>query len=222
MRYKTSISSRNTKLVVYDSSVVPPARHRVFSTTPVQHDAAPAANPPPGTPYSSLTIGVPTESFPNERRVAMTPANAALLLKKGFKAVLVQKGAGAEASFTDADYKKAGATLVDGAAEVFAKSDVVLKVRPPTGDGVDSEAAKVKEGATVISFLYPGVNKGAVEKLKERKATSFGMELVPRISRAQVFDALRYVVLAGYITSNLERFELRDRRTGAGGNRACQ
>lgn len=142
-----------------------------------------------GIPYSALTVGVPLEIYPNERRVALTPQNAGLLLKKGFGRVLVEKNAGAEAQFLDEQYRSAGAILVDR-DELYSSTDILLKVRPPVfGTG---EAEKVKEGSTLISFLYPNQNKEIIEALSARKATAFAMEMIPRISRAQVFDALRY------------------------------
>ncbi|KAK0739410.1 NAD(P) transhydrogenase beta subunit-domain-containing protein [Apiosordaria backusii] len=150
---------------------------------------------PPTTPYSKLTVGVPRETYPNERRVALTPQNVALLLKKGFAQVLVEKGAGAEADFPDAAYAAAGATLVDDASAVWKGADVVLKVRGPSA----AEADQTREGQTVISFLQPAQNKALVEKLAAHKATAFAMDLIPRISRAQVFDALSSMAnIAGY------------------------
>ncbi len=149
---------------------------------------------PPTTPYSKLAVGVPKEVFPNERRVALTPQNVALLLKKGFARVLVERGAGAEAEFLDDAYQKAGATLVD-ASGVWEGADIVLKVRGPSPAEVDG----MKQGQTLISFLQPAQNKALVEKLAAKNATSFAMELIPRISRAQVFDALSSMAnIAGY------------------------
>ena len=145
----------------------------------------------PGIPYSNLSVGVPLEIFPNERRVALTPQNATLLLKKGFGQVLVEKSAGLEAQFLDEQYKAAGATLVDK-SELFTRSDILLKVRAPAPG---HEAELVKKGSTLISFLYPGQNKATVEALAARKSTVFAMEMIPRISRAQVFDALRSVIV---------------------------
>lgn len=151
---------------------------------------------PLGVPYSDLSVGIPLETYPNERRVAITPQNVSLLLKKGFSRVLVERSAGFEAQFLDEHYRAAGATLVDK-ADIFGSSDIILKVRPPT---VGQEVGLVKEGSTVISFLYPNQNKEIVEALATRKATAFAMEMIPRISRAQVFDALRYIgVLVGDI-----------------------
>jgi H+-translocating NAD(P) transhydrogenase len=145
---------------------------------------------PSAIPYSALTIGIPLETYPSERRVAITPQNAALLLKKGFARVLVEHGAGAEAQFTDDAYKQAGATLVERKT-LWSDSDILLKVRAPSIDGPDCEADALREGGTIISFLYPAKNKNVVDKLASRRATSFAMDMIPRISRAQAFDALR-------------------------------
>jgi NAD(P) transhydrogenase len=149
------------------------------------------------TPFSNLTIGVVRETYPNERRVAITPQNAALLLKKGFARVLVERGAGAEAQFTDQAYEKAGVTLGE-AKTVWTKSDIILKVRAPSFEGKISEVDQLREGATLISFIYPLQNKKTVEKLASRGTTSFAMDMIPRISRAQTFDALRWVRIAAF------------------------
>ena len=143
-----------------------------------------------GTPYSSLTVGVPLETFPNERRVALTPQNTALLLKKGVSKILVERNAGAAAQFLDEHYKAAGATLVSK-EELYASSDVLFKVRPPT---LGSEINNLRKGSTLISFLYPVQNKPIVDALAAKNAelNVFAMDKIPRISRAQVFDALRY------------------------------
>lgn len=138
---------------------------------------------------------MPKEIYPNERRVALTPANAALLYKKGFKKVLVERGAGADAKFLDEDFQNAGATLV-ARDELFQSADIMLKVRPPNHD---DEVPHIKQGSTVISFLYPNQNKSIVEALSKRQVNAFAMDLIPRISRAQVFDALSSMAnIAGY------------------------
>ncbi|KAI9655269.1 MAG: hypothetical protein M1821_005416 [Bathelium mastoideum] len=153
---------------------------------------------PAAIPYEDLIVGVPRESFPNEHRVAITPQNAALLLKKGFRRVLVERGAGVEAQFTDHAFEQAGATLVEG-KHVWSDSDVLLKVRPPSFDGANDEVNLLREKATIISFMYPVQNRTLVEKLASRGATSFAMDMIPRISRAQVFDALSSMAnIAGY------------------------
>jgi len=157
-------------------------------------DAAPAEPAPKvGIPFEKLSIGVPKESFEGERRVAQTPASIAMLKKKGFEKIFVESGAGEGAKFSDADYEAAGATIV-GRDEAL-KADFVLKVRPPT----DEEVKDLAPGNTVMSFIHPGVNGDLVEKLQKDKHTVYAMDMVPRISRAQVFDALSSMTnVAGY------------------------
>ncbi|KAG9231302.1 NAD(P) transhydrogenase, alpha chain [Amylocarpus encephaloides] len=161
-------------------------------------EATEYAPPVVSRPYSELTIGVVREIYPNERRVAITPQNVALLLKKGFKRILVERGAGAEAQFTDQAYTKAGVTLADSKT-VWSDSDIILKVRAPSFEGQMSEMDLLKQGSTLISFIYPTQNKNVVQKLADRRTTSFAMDMIPRISRAQVFDALSSMAnIAGY------------------------
>merc|ERR1712093_221613 len=121
--------------------------------------------------------GVVRETYPDERRVAITPQNAALLLKKGFKRVLVERGAGTQ--FTDQAYEKAGVTLGESKT-VWSESDILLKVRAPSFDGAMSEVDQLKDGGTIISFIYPAQNKKVVEKLANRGTTSFAMDMIPR------------------------------------------
>eukprot|EP01114_Cavostelium_apophysatum_P018323 TRINITY_DN564_c0_g1_i1.p1 TRINITY_DN564_c0_g1~~TRINITY_DN564_c0_g1_i1.p1 ORF type:complete len:1114 (-),score=361.87 TRINITY_DN564_c0_g1_i1:76-3417(-) len=157
-------------------------------------DAKKAAPEKPGTLYSDLTIGVPHETFPNEKRVAISPDNVALLLKKGFKAVLIEEGAGDGARWSDKDYAASGAKIVKG-SQLYQTADVILKVRAPTEDEVNL----LRENTTLISFLYPAQNKNLVDRLAEKKVNVFAMDSVPRISRAQVFDALSSMAnIAGY------------------------
>lgn len=145
-----------------------------------------------GVPYSKLTIGVPKESFLNERRVALVPAAIQTLTKKGFT-VNVEENCGLEAKFLNQDYEAAGARI-RSADDVF-KSDIVLKVRSPS----TTEVEKLVGGNTLISFMYPAQNKELVDQLVKRNITVFGMDCVPRISRAQVFDALSSMAnIAGY------------------------
>lgn len=135
---------------------------------------------------------MPRETYPNERRVALTPQNVALLRKKGFLRVLVERGAGEEAQLLDQAYAEAGATLVNPSA-IWSESDIILKVRSPREDGPIDEVNALRQGTTIISFLYPAHNKPLVDRLASRGVTSFAMDMVPRISRAQTFDALRQV-----------------------------
>lgn len=177
---------------------------------------------PPSVPYANLTVGVPRETFANERRVAISPQNVALLKKKGFGRVLVERGAGTEADFPDEAYEKAGAIIVDPGS-IWAAADILLKVRGPNLTEID----RLKEGATIISFLQPAQNKDIVERLAARKVTSFAMDMVPRISRAQVFDALSSMAnIAGYkavleASNNFGRF-LTGQVTAAGKIPPCK
>ncbi|KAJ5831842.1 hypothetical protein N7474_000153 [Penicillium riverlandense] len=167
---------------------------RAASTT----SAEPKPDAVPATPYSALTVGVPQETYPNERRVALTPQNVALLLKKGFSRVLVERGAGEAAQLLDDAYEKAGATVVDRNA-VWSESDIVLKVRNPQVEGPVNEVEALRKGSTVISFLYPAQNQAIVGALAARGVSAFAMDRIPRISRAQVFDALSSMAnIAGY------------------------
>ncbi|KAG1754655.1 PNTB-domain-containing protein [Suillus lakei] len=157
--------------------------------------AAPEAPKVSGTPYTSLTVGAPREIFPDERRVSLTPQNVALLKKKGFANILVEKHAGTQAQFLDEEYVAAGAAIVSR-DELFDRTDIMLKVQAPS---VDEEAKGMKEGSTVISFLYPAKNKAVVDALASRKVNAFAMDMIPRISRAQTFDALSSMAnIAGY------------------------
>ncbi|KAG1782603.1 PNTB-domain-containing protein [Suillus placidus] len=148
-----------------------------------------------GIPYASLTVGAPREIFTDERRVSLTPHNVTLLKKKGFVNVLVEKHAGAQAQFLDEEYVAAGAAIVSR-DELFNRTDIMLKVQAPS---VAEEAKSMKEGSTVISFLYPAKNKAVVDALASRKVNAFAMDMIPRISRAQTFDALSSMAnISGY------------------------
>ncbi|SOZ66744.1 pyridine nucleotide transhydrogenase (proton pump), alpha subunit [Cupriavidus taiwanensis] len=146
-----------------------------------------------------MTIGVPREAHPGERRVAATPDSVKELLKLGYQ-VVVETGAGLEASFSDDDYRAAGAAIVD-AASLWASVDVVVKVRPPQVHpslGVE-EAALLKKHATLIGFVWPAQQMSMLERLAQRGATVLAMDCVPRISRAQKLDALSSMAnMAGY------------------------
>ncbi|KAJ5907138.1 NADP transhydrogenase beta subunit [Penicillium subrubescens] len=158
----------------------------------------PASESVPTTPYSALTVGVPREIAPNERRVAITPQNVTMLLKKGFSRVLIERGAGDGAQLLDHVYEKAGAKIVVRDT-IYSESDIVLKVRGPQIDGPFNEVQALRKGSTVISFLYPAQNKSVVDALAARGVTAFAMDRIPRISRAQVFDALSSMAnIAGY------------------------
>ena len=133
-------------------------------------------------------------------RVATTPEAVAQLLKLGFS-VAVESGAGAGASFDDEAFRRAGAGIVEDVAELWATSDIILKVRAPavhplTGlDEVDS----ARQGQTLISFLWPAQNPELLARLSARGVTALAMDSIPRISRAQKMDALSSMAsVAGY------------------------
>ncbi|KAF2227319.1 NAD transhydrogenase mitochondrial precursor [Elsinoe ampelina] len=156
--------------------------------------------PPVAIPYGEITVGAPAEQDPTENRFSMTPANAALLLRKGFRRVLVAQGAGERAGFTDEAYEAAGATITAN-EDVLSKSDIVLKVRPPTTgtEGAVDEVAALRPTSTLISFLWPMQNQRLVASLRDRGVTALAMDMIPRISRAQSFDALSSMAnIAGY------------------------
>ncbi|CAD6197194.1 unnamed protein product [Caenorhabditis auriculariae] len=147
---------------------------------------------PTGVPYNQLTVAAAKETFEGERRVALSPAAVALLVSKGLN-VKVEENAGTAAGWNNDDYLKSGAKIAPS-SEIF-NSDVLLKVRAPSS----SEIARIREGATLISFVQPATNKDLLNDLANRKLTVLAMDCVPRISRAQVFDALSSMAnIAGY------------------------
>jgi len=139
-------------------------------------------------------IAVTKERRAGESRVAVTPETVKKLIAAGF-AVTVEAGAGAAANYPDADYQAAGASLAKSVKDALAKADVLLKVRAPEGE----EIKALKAGAIVVALLNPYQEKAAVEALAKQGASAFAMEFVPRITRAQVMDALSSQAnLAGY------------------------
>jgi len=147
-----------------------------------------------------MKIGVPREIVPGERRVALTPDAAAALAKLGLT-VLVEAGAGSGAFFSDAAYEKAGASIVPDAAALYGQADVVLKVQKPQEHSTlgQHEVDLMREGTVLVAFLHALTSPDLVRRLAARKITSFAMEGVPRISRAQRMDALSSQAnIAGY------------------------
>jgi NAD(P) transhydrogenase subunit alpha len=139
-------------------------------------------------------IGVPRETAAGERRVATVPEVVEKLLKLGFK-VAVESGAGEAANFSDDAYRAAGAEIVADAASLWARSDIVFKVRGPSA----AEVGLMREGGALVSFIWPAQNPDLMQQLAARKATVLAMDSVPRISRAQKLDALSSMAnIAGY------------------------
>ncbi len=141
-----------------------------------------------------MKIGVPKEIYAGERRVATTPDVVAQLTKLGFD-VAVESGAGTESSYSDEAYREAGCDVVASADDLWANSDIVMKVRAPEED----EAARLRSDQALISFLWPAQNPELLKTLTDTGATVMAMDSVPRISRAQKVDALSSMAnIAGY------------------------
>lgn len=147
-----------------------------------------------------MKIGVPKEIAPNETRVAIFPALVAQY-KKDKHEVVVESGAGMASFFSDDAYRTAGAEIAAGATDVFSAADMVFKVQPPRKNDKlgKHEAEMVREGAGYIGFIAPFTNHETVKAFVSRKVTSYSMEMIPRITRAQSMDALSSMAtVAGY------------------------
>ncbi len=147
-----------------------------------------------------MKIGIPKEIKTGERRVALVPGLVPTLTKLNHE-VLVEKGCGEAAYYSDEAYRKAGAFVVDNALDLYREADVLFKVQPPmphTQSG-KHEAEMLKEGSVLIGFLAPLQQPETIKILQTKKVTAFAMEFVPRISRAQSMDALSAMAnIAGY------------------------
>ena len=195
---------RNLQLSTLSASVL---CRRTFSSTADRlqtPDTTPSADPIQLTPFNELVVGCPLEVRTGEKRVAITPKNAALLLSKGYKQVLIEHGAGFHAQFSGHDYEAAGATLVN-ASRVWYDSDIVLKIKPPrlrsTMASPNNFVQGFRKHGILIGLLQPNVdrNKAVIDSMVSKKLTSFSMDLIPRITRAQSFDVLSSMAnIAGY------------------------
>lgn len=138
-----------------------------------------------------MTIGVPAENSPGERRVSIVPAGVAALVKAGC-AVQVSAGAGREAGISDGAYEEAGARIVADRDAIFAEADAIVQVR---GGGANPESGaadveRIREGQLLVGFLEPLSAPAEIKALSDRRATACAMEFIPRTSRAQSMDAL--------------------------------
>ena len=146
-----------------------------------------------GQTASTLIVGVPRETAPGERRVAMTPDTVKRLTASGV-VVKIESGAGLASGHSDDAYVAAGATIVADAAEAF-NAQVVIKVQKPD----DSEVALLRPGATIIALLQPMTNVDLMRELAGRDITAFSMDAIPRTTRAQSMDVLSsQATVAGY------------------------
>lgn len=142
----------------------------------------------------AIKVAVQKESRPGEKRVALVPGALKQFGKLGVE-LMLEKGAGTSAGFDDADYESAGVRVVDNKADLLGEADVVLSVQPLTA----KEVGQLKQGGVLVGFLAPHEGDERINSLCRRKVTSFAMELVPRITRAQSIDALSsQAAAAGY------------------------
>ncbi|MEM7304455.1 MAG: Re/Si-specific NAD(P)(+) transhydrogenase subunit alpha, partial [Pseudomonadota bacterium] len=141
-----------------------------------------------------MKIGIPKETYENECRVALTPDTAARLQKLGYDCA-IETGAGAAASFSDKAYLDADVEIINDANRLWQQSDIVLKVRAPD----DNELGMMREDGKLISFIWPAQNEDLMNRLSTGSRSVLAMDSVPRISRAQKFDALSSMAnIAGY------------------------
>jgi NAD(P) transhydrogenase subunit alpha len=146
-----------------------------------------------------MLIGVPREIATGERRVALVPEVVSQLTRAGHR-VVVERGAGIRAGFTDEAYRSAGCDLADSAEEIYSTAQMILKVqRPARADAGEAELDQMKEGSVLIGLLQPSGDPALFQQLAERQIVACSMELVPRTTRAQMMDALSsQSTVAGY------------------------
>ncbi|MEM8845260.1 MAG: Re/Si-specific NAD(P)(+) transhydrogenase subunit alpha [Pseudomonadota bacterium] len=141
-----------------------------------------------------MKIGIPKEIYENERRVALTPDTAARLQKLGYECA-IESGAGEGASFSDKLYQEAGVEVISNSNDLWQQSDIVLKVRAPE----ENEISMMRQDSKLISFIWPAQNEDLMNKLSTGTRSVLAMDSVPRISRAQKFDALSSMAnIGGY------------------------
>lgn len=157
-----------------------------------------------------MIVGIPRETFPGERRVAMVPSLVASLKSLGCE-LLVEAGAGESAGYPDSEFADKGASLVNDRAEIFRRADVVLQVRTP-GANTERGSADIdmlRQGQLLIGFSEPLTEAATLEKIAQRGCTLFAAEMVPRITRAQSMDALSSMAtIAGYKAALIAANEL--------------
>ena len=147
-----------------------------------------------------MIVGVPRESFPGERRVALVPGVVPSLAKAGIE-VVVEAGAGVEAGYPDAEYVNKGAKVLAGRGDVFSTADVIVQVLSYGSNDQTGKAdlALLRRGQVLIGFLRPLGDVHTLEEIAATGATSFSVELMPRITRAQSMDALSSMgTICGY------------------------
>jgi H+-translocating NAD(P) transhydrogenase subunit alpha len=156
-----------------------------------------------------MQIGVPRETSPGERRVALVPESCKKLIQAGYT-VAVEAGAGERAGFPDPAYREVGATVEMDPGGLLSSSDVILKVNPPASrDGRGSEVESMRPGAVYLGSLMPLRNLDAVRALAARRITAFSTDAIPRTTRAQSMDTLSSMAnISGYKGALLAAGEL--------------
>lgn len=147
-----------------------------------------------------MSIAIPKETRPNEKRVAMTPANVSVFTKMGID-VTVQTGAGEASGYIDSEYTKAGAKLETDRGALFKQAKIIVQVQAPGANTVsgDDDLAMYTEGQIVIGMTDPLAAAEYAPKFAEKGVTTFAMELIPRITRAQSMDILSSMAtVSGY------------------------
>jgi NAD(P) transhydrogenase subunit alpha len=147
-----------------------------------------------------VIVGVPKETYPGERRVALTPAVVPLLAKAGLEVVL-EAGAGEQAGYPDAQYQEKGAKILPDRGAVFSQSDIIVQVlchgaNDKTGNG---DLSLMRKGQVLIGFLRPLGSPDSVQQVAKTGVSAYAVELMPRTTRAQSMDALSSMAsIAGY------------------------
>jgi NAD(P) transhydrogenase subunit alpha len=145
-----------------------------------------------------VIVAIPKEIAPDERRVAIVPQAVKALEGAGLE-VIVEAGAGESAGFSDEEYKEAGASIEADASALLGRADLVLKVQAPMAVDGGHEVDRLRPGAVLVGFLKPLDLPDVARRLADKGVTSFSMELMPRITRAQSMDALSAMsTIAGY------------------------
>ena len=147
-----------------------------------------------------MIIGVPKESYPGERRVALVPLVVPALVKAGLE-VVIEVGAGAEAGYLDAQYAEKGAKILPDRASVFGSADIVVQVLCYGSNDVTGEAdlPLLRKNQVLIGFLRPLGSADVIKQIAETGVTAFSVELMPRTTRAQSMDALSSMgTICGY------------------------
>lgn len=136
-----------------------------------------------------MKLGIPKEIFPDEKRVAATPASVLKLIKLGYE-VIVESSAGKTAHYEDQDFIDAGASISEKTEDLWAQADFILKVRAPmiNPDTGTHEVKLMKKDAYIVSYIWPAENSELLDDLASKGTTVFAIDSLPRISRAQKID----------------------------------